>query len=41
MKYMSEIEGPRRRFWPVLSWKDRVKECINERVADRGEGTYG
>ena len=33
---MNEIEGHRRR--PVVRWKDRVKEYMHERVADRGRG---
>ena len=32
--YVSETEGPRRRR-PVVRWKDRVKEYMHERVADR------
>ena len=38
----SEIEGSRRRGRPVVRWKDRVKEYMHERGADRsgmrGEG---
>ena len=30
--------GPRRRGRPVVRWKDRVKEYMHERVADRGGG---
>ena len=36
--YVSETEGPRRRGRPVVRWKDRVKEYMHERVADRVEG---
>ena len=35
---MSETEGPRKRGRPVVRWKDRVKEYMHERVADRGGG---
>ena len=34
-KYTSEIVNPRRRGKPVVKWKDRVKENMHERVADR------
>ena len=34
--YVSVIVGPRRGR-PVVRWKDRVKEYMHERVADRGE----
>ena len=30
--YVSKTEGPRRRGRPVVSWKDRVKEYMHERV---------
>ena len=33
--YVSEIEGSRRGR-PVVRWKDRVKEYMHEKVADRG-----
>ena len=36
--YVNEIEGPRRRGRPVVRWKDRVKEYMHERGADRGRG---
>ena len=32
--YVSETEDPRR-----ARWKDRVKEYMQEKVADRGEGS--
>ena len=34
--YASEIENSRRRGRLVVRWKDRVKEYMHERVADRG-----
>ena len=34
--YVSGTESPRRRGRPVVRWKDRVKEYMHERVADRG-----
>ena len=34
--YVSEIIGSWRRGRPVVRWKDRVKEYMHERVADRG-----
>ena len=36
IKYTNETEGHRRRVRPVVRWKDRVKEYMHERVADRG-----
>ena len=36
--YMSEIEGSRRRGRPVIRWKDRIKEYMDERVAARVGG---
>ena len=33
----SETECPRRRGRPVVKWKDKVKEYMHERVADRGQ----
>ena len=36
--YTSKIVGPRRRGRPVVRWKNRVKEYMHERVADRGGG---
>ena len=35
---MSDIECCRRRGRPVVGWKDRVKEYMHERGADRGGG---
>ena len=32
---MNETEDPRRRGRPVVRWKDRMKEYLPERVADR------
>ena len=34
----SEIVGSRRRGRPVVRWKDRVKEYMHERAADKREG---
>ena len=36
--YVSEIVGPRRRGIPIVWWKDKVKEYMHERGADRGRG---
>ena len=36
--YVNETVGPRRRVRPFVRWKNRVKECMHERVADRGGG---
>ena len=36
--YVSETKSPRRRRRPVVRWKDRVKEYMHEKGADRGEG---
>ena len=36
--YMSEIHGPRRKGKPLVRWKDRVKEYMHERLADREGG---
>ena len=36
--YVSETKVPRRRGKSVLRRKDRMKECMHERVADRGRG---
>ena len=36
--YVSEMEGPRRRGRSVVRWKNRMKEYMHERVADRREG---
>ena len=33
-----EIEDPYRRGRPVVRWKDKVKEYMYERKADRGKG---
>ena len=33
-EYVSETEDPRRRR-PVVGWKDRVKEYMHDRGADR------
>ena len=44
LRYVSEIEDPMRREKPILKWKDRVKEYMHERGADRGlnrEGVRG
>ena len=38
MKKVSEINGPWRRGRSAVRWKDRVKEYMHERVADRGGG---
>ena len=35
---MSETECPKRRGSPDVQWKDRVKEYMQERVVDKGEG---
>ena len=35
---VSETEVPRRRGRLVVRWKDRVREYIHDRVADRGRG---
>ncbi len=35
--YLSSVEGPNRREWPVGRWKNRVKEYVKERGA-RGNG---
>ena len=34
--YVSETESPRRRGRLVVRWKDKVKEYMHQRVADRG-----
>ena len=36
--YMSETEDTRRRGRSVVRWKDRVKEYMHKRVADKGGG---
>ena len=36
--YVSEAEDPKKKGRPVVRWKDRVKEYVNERDTDRGEG---
>ena len=36
--HVSEIVVPSRRGRPVVRWKDKVKEYLHERVADRGGG---
>ena len=36
--YVNEIEGPSRRERALVKWKDRVKEYMHKRGADRGEG---
>ena len=35
--YVSETES-RRKGRPLVRWKDKVKECMHDRVADRGGG---
>ena len=36
--YASETDGPRKRGMPVVRWKDRAKNYIHEKIADRGRG---
>ena len=36
--HVSEIVGPRRRGRPVVRCKERVKEYMHQRVADKGGG---
>ncbi len=46
-KYLSSVEGPRRRGRPLGRWEDRVKECMSERgvmgkwFGVSKEGMYG
>ena len=37
-EHMSKSEGPRRQERPVVRWKDKVKEYMHKRIADRGGG---